>query len=316
MLQGLPSALVLENEDNELALLVPAVLPVRPLIRSEPFSTEIMFDRTNRAWLNNCEVRHYLYPVHLSRGFLFTPTFASTLYLLLLRMMHRRYDEVFRMFELCTTDAKLTAEEQQIFDQFEQVTRDYHPDAHACRLRMQLMTAETPLANLVDSSRELENYIRKEHLVSAECRLSLQEQISLIEACPRMSPTLANRLVFLRKLPQTGELHLAAPVVPGRARPSPPLLTITLPPIPVLENEFYRVDDQSLLAPDTKESLADKIFGVSYTRPDVEKKDYNGANMVAFLNKALKDPIRIRGGSQVRISRTKATIFYFSLFIF
>lgn len=37
---------------------------------------------------------HYVYPVHLSHTFLFTPSLASALYLILLFFYARRYQEV------------------------------------------------------------------------------------------------------------------------------------------------------------------------------------------------------------------------------
>lgn len=41
--------------------------------------------------------RYYLYPVHISLSFMFTPTLASALYVMLLRFLHRDYNEVVRL---------------------------------------------------------------------------------------------------------------------------------------------------------------------------------------------------------------------------
>ena len=73
ILEGLPHSLVLENLDGDVAVLVPATLPRRLKHTAESFSTEIMLVRRNKVWLKNMKVRQYLYPVHLSMTFLFTP---------------------------------------------------------------------------------------------------------------------------------------------------------------------------------------------------------------------------------------------------
>jgi hypothetical protein len=86
------------------------------------------------------------------------------------------------MFDLCMTDTELTSEEKQVFDVLEQVADDMHPDAHACRLKMLLMTSESPMAAKWDLGRELHAYLEKQHLVSAECRLTVEEERDLLES--------------------------------------------------------------------------------------------------------------------------------------
>lgn len=70
-------------------MLVPSIHPVRPFIGSAPFSTELVLDRTDKDWHEALDTKYYLYPVHVSLSFMFTPTLASALYLLLLRFLHR-----------------------------------------------------------------------------------------------------------------------------------------------------------------------------------------------------------------------------------
>ena len=50
LLAGMPHSLLLSNSNGELSVLVPAVLPIRPLIVSVPFSTELVLDRSARGW--------------------------------------------------------------------------------------------------------------------------------------------------------------------------------------------------------------------------------------------------------------------------
>eukprot|EP00975_Prorocentrum_lima_P025188 5287674-Prorocentrum_lima.AAC.1 len=93
--------MVLESEQGDLAVLVPSHRPsLIPEIR-EICGTDLMLERNNLGWLSNCPVRHYFYPIHLSHAFLFTPTLASVLYLLLLRFLGRDYAGVFRLAVSC-----------------------------------------------------------------------------------------------------------------------------------------------------------------------------------------------------------------------
>ena len=62
ILEGLPHALVLENLDGDVAVLVPATLPRRLKHAGESFSGEIMLMRRDKQWLQNMKVRQYLYP--------------------------------------------------------------------------------------------------------------------------------------------------------------------------------------------------------------------------------------------------------------
>jgi hypothetical protein len=45
-------------------------------------------------WISTLDTPYYIYPVHVSLSFMFTPTLAQALYLLLLRFLHRDYNEV------------------------------------------------------------------------------------------------------------------------------------------------------------------------------------------------------------------------------
>lgn len=82
---SIPHYLILENAAGHLFVLVPASMPERPKTAEELFSCRMLLNRSNEAWVGNLgEARHYLYPVHLSHTFLFTPNLASMLYLMLL----------------------------------------------------------------------------------------------------------------------------------------------------------------------------------------------------------------------------------------
>ena len=78
--------------------------------------------------------------VHRSQAFLFAPSFASNLYLLLLRFLHRDYASVFGMADACVSDTELAPLEAAIWAELKSVESDCHPNAHACRLKIALAT--------------------------------------------------------------------------------------------------------------------------------------------------------------------------------
>ena len=128
LMRGINHALLLENDGGEMFIMVPAAaLPSRPRLASQIFPTNLVFDRRNRDWLGHLDVRHYLYPVSLSRTFMSTPTLAAALYLLLLRFLDRQYEQVFKLIDSCVTDTRLSQEEFQIFDNLQRSSEDYHP---------------------------------------------------------------------------------------------------------------------------------------------------------------------------------------------
>ena len=184
LLKGLPHSLLLENEVGELSVLVSATtLPSRPALAAAVFSTEVVLDRSNKAWLKSVgNAPAYLYSVHVGRLGLAAPTLAAGLYLLLLRFLDRQYASVFRTASCCVSDMPLSAEELQIFEQLGTLSHDVHPDAHACRLKIALVTrgtahgalCATKLWSLRD---EYACYVAKASFVSALCRLSIAEEL-------------------------------------------------------------------------------------------------------------------------------------------
>lgn len=88
LMRGLPHCLPLQDQNENYHILVPFVLSHRPDIQSDPFSCELVLERENEDWQNH-NTKVFLYEVHLSRTFLFTPTTTAALYLLLLKLQHR-----------------------------------------------------------------------------------------------------------------------------------------------------------------------------------------------------------------------------------
>jgi hypothetical protein len=118
MLKGIPHSLLLSNVRGELQVLVPVVAPHRPTVASEPFSTELVLDRNDNKWNRVLSQRYFMYPVHVSLSFLLTKGLYSALYLMLLRLLHRDYEEVYRLADSIATDTKLSKEGTNIFNAF------------------------------------------------------------------------------------------------------------------------------------------------------------------------------------------------------
>lgn len=145
LIRGIPHSVLLSDSNHEISILVPSIHPVRPFIASSPFSTELVMDRADKKWYDALDTKYYLYPVHVSLSFLFTPTLASALYLLLLRFLHRQYNEAVRLATAIATDTHFTKEERKIFKALRESLRDCHPNAHAARLKISLVTIDSPV---------------------------------------------------------------------------------------------------------------------------------------------------------------------------
>ena len=69
-----------------------ATLPSRPALAAAKLSSEVLLDRSNRDWLRSIgNAPAYLYAVHVGLLTLGAPTFASGLYLLLMRWLSRQH---------------------------------------------------------------------------------------------------------------------------------------------------------------------------------------------------------------------------------
>lgn len=108
---------ILENDGGSLMALVPNHDMYRPQIAGQPFSRTLVFDRASVGWQEVMESRFYLYSVHRSLAALQCQTLASTLYLILTRLMMREYAAAFRLLDTIAVDTAFTAEEEWIFNQ-------------------------------------------------------------------------------------------------------------------------------------------------------------------------------------------------------
>jgi len=131
MLQGIPHSLLLSNLRGELQVLVPVLAPVRPPVGAQPFTTTLVLDRSDATWAAALSSRYFMYPVHVSTSFLVTKGLNAALYLLLLRLLHRDYDDAYRLTDSVATDTAFSDEGLCIFKALSFANDDAHPDAHA-----------------------------------------------------------------------------------------------------------------------------------------------------------------------------------------
>jgi hypothetical protein len=190
LLQGVPHSIILSDANDAFSILVPSVSVYRPTIGSAPFSTELVLNRAESDWTQNLETKYYLYPVHVSLSFIFTPTLASALYLLLLRFLHRNYEDVFRLAGSIGTDMAFTAEELQIFKKITKIY-DSHPNAHACKSKIALLVADSPVDIGYYMPHEVSAMIAKMSHVSVSCRMPQSEERRLLYICKMLEGKMA-----------------------------------------------------------------------------------------------------------------------------
>lgn len=200
LLQGVPHSLLLADSNHSISILVPSLNFVRPVITSATFSTELVLHRGDEAWYKKLDTRYYLYPVHVSLSFLFTPTLASALYLMLLRFCNRNYQEVFRLAGSIGTDMEFTQEEAQIFGKLNFVL-DCHPNAHACRAKISLLVADSPVALAWYVPDEVSQFITKLNHVSVNCRLHVSEERRLLYVACMLERKVEVIRAFVKKFP-------------------------------------------------------------------------------------------------------------------
>eukprot|EP00941_MAST-03F_sp_MAST-3F-sp1_P005039 g5039.t1 len=313
LLDGIPHAIVLERKgDGALYVLLPATArPCANLLEAVRgfTATELRLDNGYSDWLSNLgNVRHYLYPVHLSRWYMSCPTLASALYLLLLRFLNRQYERVFQLAESCIKDSELTAEEKQIAAQLADVKRDKAPDAVACRLRLCLITSGTPVNEALpfEVDLELDDYLTKLGHVSGTCRLDIEEELLLLQMAPSTTPLVINRKRFLeqaisldkrsRKLVKSSSPRSLALAKANEKRQEEfgknvrvEILNMPTPPT-------YDFDgDVDLTVITAEDGILDKFSVVSYKRPSEECTAGEGAieSMKSWMDKG----IRVRGSN-------------------
>lgn len=145
LVREIEHSLLLKNARGDCYALVPVIIPKRPPVRSQPFSTDLVLDRegTYEGLYDVDDVKFFLYSVHVSMSFLLPRGLASALYLLLLRLLKRDYHQAARLCDSVASDVALSPDEYSIFRALGETTDDRHPDAHAVRLKISLVTMQS-----------------------------------------------------------------------------------------------------------------------------------------------------------------------------
>ena len=146
LVRGLEHSLLLDDGAGAFMVFLPNHDVYRPPVEGAPFSGALIYDRGAMGWMSTMDTRYYLYPVHSSFNHLNSGSLASTLYMALIQLLARRYQQAFSWISAASTDTDLTPEEAWIFEQFERTVADRHPEAIAVRLKLSLalMYSDTP----------------------------------------------------------------------------------------------------------------------------------------------------------------------------
>jgi len=326
LLAGVPHALLLEARDGALSILIPAGAIPRPAAysvdqahaASTGLGSDLIVDRWNTQWIENLDgKKHYMYPVHPSHSTLSATSLPAALYLAILRLIGRDYLGVLRLTELCVSEAAPSPEEAQLWDALAHAgSLDPSPDAIAVRVKIMLMVKDTPieprLAVKWAGVADVLAYINVWSFISANCRLTGQEELSAIESLPSASlakkkrskfkkllqfmfpgsqsvsasdmdmdpsktPALVNRAAYLRQL-VSGIARMSAGSTPTSSG-----FPLVYPPPPEY-NKFDTLDDLTCLSDKvTGEGPLGKLAGLiqTYNRPD--DVSVNGSQALALI---------------------------------
>ncbi|CAK0855002.1 unnamed protein product [Prorocentrum cordatum] len=219
--------LLLEDDMGAMMVLASSVAePVRPALVGKGSGAverllpgQLVFKCGQERWMRNLVggARHHYYPVHPSGTFLFTPTLAAGLYLLICRFITWHFPEV--VAQSATISEALTPEEKQLWSLLDLLVADCHADAVACRLNLTLAMAPygaamaCPWQTKEKFRHQVLEYLRKRHFVSADCALSLKDEVRILNL-PGMGLSgleLATRKAVLEQLLENGGGDAAVP---------------------------------------------------------------------------------------------------------
>jgi hypothetical protein len=282
LLDGLPNAVLLANQDNEYSVLIPAT--VRPgLASNAKQSFKLTCSMMDQNWVENTgDSTYFIYPVHSSGCFMSSRSIGATLYLVVLRMLTRNYTEAYRLIESCVCDRPLTAQERQIFELIGNNPDALLADNYACRLKLYFVTygCADAMPYKFNVEEDIYNYVNCYRLVSAACRLTADEEIFIMSRIPpnshARSNTFLNRERILRaSFDLTFESFVAKQHLKN-ITPSYPK-EYTFPPF---NQEKLDLETLNVDMPNFKNMLQ-KLSIVNYKRPDV----VTGPDAITWLNK-------------------------------
>jgi hypothetical protein len=214
------------------------------------------------------------------------------MYLMVMYFITGSYRDVFKMVESCVSE-DLSAEEQQIFNQLEFLGNDFHPDAHACRLKLSAVTVGLGDGSMKcpwNVEEEMFEYVAKHSFVSSACRLSKDEEMLLLHLCSNntrshLAKELVNRRAFVEAVNTLDQIPPEQSIT----------VNLSLSKKPTFVN-FDGEPDVSILDNHKKTMISSKVFGAAYSRPEDASVAYGGTNALQFINAALMSGIVISSG--------------------
>ena len=201
LFKEIPYSLVLRTESKDCVVLLPNRPVQRPQIKGMPFSVETVVDRNNGGWIKNSVNAFYLFNIHVSGTFAFAPSIEAELYLLMVFTVSRAYTPAFQSAGRVATDIPLSDEALQTLENFiTHASDDGHPHAHSVLARTYLNLVDAPIRlESVDPVVLMVRYIPKRSHVNAQCRLTEQEELDLLDfafkwiaACALLVPLVEN----------------------------------------------------------------------------------------------------------------------------
>ncbi|DAZ97871.1 TPA: LOW QUALITY PROTEIN: hypothetical protein N0F65_003298 [Lagenidium giganteum] len=200
LIDATADSILIESDTKDLRIIVPNHDVYRPIVQGEPFSTLLLPDRSSLGWQQAMESRFYVYPIHSSHTFLLPPSLSSTLYLILISLLSRKYDVAMELIAGCNVDVKFTDEEKWVFDQISKTLDDRHPNACACRIKLTLGVVYSDNKIPWQLKNELYDYIAAVDHVDATCRLTLEEEKEALTHCHERLPLLTLRTMYCEEV--------------------------------------------------------------------------------------------------------------------
>jgi hypothetical protein len=286
LLEGLPRTVLLANTDHEYFVMLPAI--AKPVLTRSNSSGVMVYSMlmsvTNNLWLANTgDSAYFIYPIHSSGCFMSSRSIASSLYLLVLRLMSHNYRDAFRLIESCVCDSVLTPQEKQIYDVIATIKDDLSPDMHACRLKLYFVTygCSDVMPYQFDVEKELAGYVMKIKLVSSYCKLSPDEETFIINQVPS---ELRNAHITNRERIIRASFTLTFDVTISKL--SNRKFTPIYPKLVVSAANSQIVDLDSLdPSKPTFKGILSKLAIVRYSRPEA----CQGPAAITYLNQIFED---------------------------
>eukprot|EP00755_Sulcionema_specki_P035688 Sspe_Gene.21874::Locus_8242_Transcript_1_1_Confidence_1.000_Length_8457::g.21874::m.21874 len=143
----------------------------------------LLYRRGEPGWMTSLkDVKYYVYPVHTSREFIFTPTQASAMYLALILALCHDYKQLVGLLP-CLSET-IDREESQLWGRLTLALHTSpHSDAIPCRLRLSLAMAALPMEVPWSTKDELLTYLQRRPFVHSMVALSLEDELALLQSC-------------------------------------------------------------------------------------------------------------------------------------